>query len=104
MGTRSISREDFDAACEAVWSEIRYQDTLPRRTDEDEAKDVPGFLTLGRRYLRKAEDAWSDEKGRADATDARGLERFAYTRANEHVRKLAAIFVRAMVYTGIFPR
>lgn len=90
MGKREgVSRDDFDEAVEALWSELQYQDSLPRRTD-DEAKDIPGFLTLARRYERKIEDDWADQAGNPQVEDAvHGL------------RKVAAIFVRAMVYNGI---
>ena len=90
-----VTRHQFDLAAEAVWSEIQYQNNLPRRTDEGEATDVPGFLTLGRRYMRKAEDAWADTEG----DPATG-----YTPANETMRKLAGIFIRAMIYTGVYVR
>lgn len=93
-----ITREQFDAAMEAVWSEIKYQNTLPRRTEREEtddrtaeAHDVPGFLTLARRYARKIEDDWADQP--APVEDAlHGL------------RKVAAIFTRAMIYSGIRSR
>jgi hypothetical protein len=55
MATTIVTREQFDAACEAVWSEIEYQNNLPRRC-------LPSL------------------------------------------RKLAAIFVRGMIYCGIRPR
>ena len=87
MKRSHVTREEFDAACEALWSEIVYQDNLPRRTD-DEAADVPGFATLARRYLRKVEDDWADQPGPVeDALDG--------------FRKLGAIFVRGMVYCGV---
>ena len=85
-----ISREDFDAACEALWTEIQYQNNLPRRTN-DEAKDIPGFLTLARRYERKIEDAWADNPGPVEE-------------AIQGLRKVAAIYVRAMVMNGIRKR
>jgi hypothetical protein len=81
-----VTREQFDLACEAVWSEIEYQNNLPIRTESDEAKDIPGFLTLGRRYLRSAEDKWSDNAGIGPS--------------KPFLRKLAAIFIRAMIYVG----
>lgn len=95
MSRRTINREEFDLACEAVWSEIQYQDNLPRRTD-DEAKDVPGFLTLGRRYLRKVEDDWADNPGEGEPAQVPA--------ALNGLRKLAAIFIRGMVYTKILRR
>ncbi len=77
----------FSEAMEAVWLELEYQNTLPRRTD-DEAKDVPGFLTLARRYERKVEDDWADQPGPVED-------------ALHGLRKLAAIYIRSMIYTGI---
>lgn len=87
---RQITKEEFDKAVEAVWTEIEYQNTLPRRTDASEAKNVAGFLTLGRRYIRKAEDLWADNAG--DEKALPGL------------RKIAAIFIRGMIYSGIRSR
>ena len=75
-------------AAEAVWSEIEYQNSLARRTDADEAKDMPGFLTLLRRYQRKVEDIWADNPGPVEE-------------AEHGMRKLAAICVRAMIYTKV---
>lgn len=82
-----VTREQFNEAVEAVWSEIEYQNSLPIRTEQDEAKDIPGFLTLGRRYLRWAENEWSDNAG--------------IEKSKPFLRKLAAIFVRSMIYVGI---
>lgn len=87
--TTTVSREQFDAACEAVWTEIEYQNGLERRTG-DEAKEPAGFFTLGQVYLRRGEDAWADNAG----TEA----------CLPSLRKLAAIFVRGMVYCGIRER
>lgn len=90
-----ITSEQFKEACDAVWVEIVYQNGLERRTEAQasdcgtgEAHDVPGFLTLARRYMRKIEDAWADQPAPVeDALDG--------------LRKVAAIFVRAMIYTRI---
>jgi hypothetical protein len=84
--SRFVTREDFDKACDAVWSEIEYQNNLPRRTD-DEAKEPAGFFALGRVYLRRGEDAWADNAG----TEA----------CLPSLRKLAAIFIRGMIYCGV---
>lgn len=86
---RIVTRADFDDACDAVWSEIEHQNNLPRRTD-DEAKEPAGFFTLARVYLRRGEDAWSDNAG----TEA----------CLPSLRKIAGIMIRAMVYCGIRPR
>jgi hypothetical protein len=86
-----VTREEFDEAVAALWSEIEYQNSLPRRTDSDEAKDVAGFLTLIRRYVRKTEDAWADQPG-------------PVKEAEEGLRKIAAIALRGMVYTRIWHR
>ncbi len=85
-----VTRDQFDSVMEVVWSEITYQNSLPRRTADGEAKDIPGFLTLGRRYMSKAEAAWADSLNSE--------------RASSEIRKLAAIFVRALVYTDAFYR
>ena len=92
---KTIGRREFDVACDALWSELQYQDNLPRRTD-DEADDVPGFLTLGRRYMRKVEDAWADQAGTAPNGQVED--------ALHGLRKLSAIFLRAMIYNGIRKR
>ena len=101
---RVISRFEFDQAVEALWEELQYQDGLPRRTD-DEAKDVPGFLTLGRRYQRAAENAWADNPGEyvseAAMSNPSGI---AVPAALHGLRKLAAIYVRGMIYCGIVRR
>lgn len=34
-----VTREKFDKAVEALWTEIEYQNALSRRTDDDEAND-----------------------------------------------------------------
>ncbi len=86
-----VTRELFDIAVEAIWAEIEYQNQLPRRTEHDEAQDVPGFLTLGRVYLARAEASWAGHKG-------------PVTPAHDDLRKLAAIFARAMIYCGVLSR
>lgn len=96
----NIMRQDFDLACEAVWTELQYQDALPRRTEEDEAKDPASFATLGRRYLRKLEDNWADKPGEY-VGDRNGKPTYAVPDNLHDLRKLAAIFVRGMVYCGI---
>jgi hypothetical protein len=90
-----VSRQEFEKVMEALWDEIEYQDKLSRRTD-DEAKDIPGFATLGRRYLRKLEDAWADNPGVGTPSQV--------PQAQHALRKLAAIFVRGMAYTGVRTR
>lgn len=95
---QTVSRAEFVAAAEAVWQEIEYQNNLPRRT-ADEAKDVAGFLTLGRTYLRRTEDAWA---GNAGVEQADG--RVQVPEALHGLRKLSAIFLRAMIYNGILTR
>lgn len=85
-----VTREQFDEAAAAVWAEIEYQNALPRRTEDSEAKDPAGFATLGRRYLHKLEDAWADNADNEPALHV--------------LRKLAAIFVRGMIYGGVRTR
>lgn len=85
-----ITREQFNEACDALWSEIEYQNALPRRTEDSEAKDVQGYATLGRVYLRRLEDSWADEEGDEPAL--------------QMLRKVAAIFVRGMIHSGVRPR
>ena len=85
-----VSRKEFNQVVEALWTEIEYQNSLPRRT-VDEAADVPGFCTLMRRYLRKVEDDWADNPGPVKA-------------AEEGLRKLSAIALRGMIYTRIWKR
>ena len=95
MKRSGVDRAEFDKACEAVWSEIQFQDGLSRRTD-DEAKDVPAFLTLLRRYVRKVEDSWADFPGERQPDGSTQV-----TQALHGLRKLSAIGIRAMVYNGI---
>lgn len=91
---RLVTRDEFDRACNAVWSEIEYQNTLPRRTD-DEAKDVPGFLTLLRcLYAADGGRLGGSARGGAQRARSPGPQRGG-------MRKLAAICVRAMIYNGI---
>lgn len=98
MKRTEVTRAEFDAACDALWTELQYQDNLQRRTD-DEAKDVPGFVTLGRRYVRLLEDAWADNPGTVQDNGTVQVEE-----ALNGLRKVAAIFVRAMVYNGVRER
>ena len=95
---RDVTREEFDAACDAVWTEIEYQNRLPIRT-ADEAKDVPGFLTLLDRTARKTADQWADIAGEVQADGT-----VQVSAALHGLRKLAAIAVRAMVYNGVRSR
>jgi hypothetical protein len=87
----------FDAFS-AIKTELDYQDKLPIRT-ADEAQDVPGFLTLLRRYTRKVEDAWADNGGVEQPDGSVQVEE-----ALHGLRKLAAIAVRAMIYNGVRSR
>lgn len=99
--TRLVLRSEFDKAVEAVWKEIQYQNNqnnLDIRT-ADEAKDVPGFLTLLRVYLRKAEHAWASEGG---AVQPDG--QIQVPEALNGLRKLAGIAIRAMIYNGVRSR
>ncbi len=98
MAPRTVTRQEFIDAAEAIWTELQYQDNLPRRTD-DEAKSVEGFATLGRRYLRHLEDHWADQPG---VPDANGV--YVVEDALNDLRKLAAIFARGMIYMGIRQR
>lgn len=88
---RLVTRDEFDDACDALWTEIEYQNNLARRTGDSEARDIPAFLTLGHRYARKVEDAWADWPGNTDE-------------AKSGLRKLAAIYLRGMIYCGIVHR
>lgn len=92
---KTVTRAEFDAAAEAVWSELQYQNTLPIRTD-DEAKDVAGFLTLLCRYHRKAVDTWADSAGEKQPDGS-----IQVSEALHSLRKLAGIAVRAMIYNGV---
>lgn len=85
-----ITREQFIDAMEVVWGELKYQDKLPRRTESDEPKDPGAFATLGRVYLRQLEIAWALNEGNEISLP--------------FLRKLAAIFVRSMIYCGIRER
>lgn len=93
-----VTRAEFDAAVEALWAELQYQDGLPIRT-ADEAKDVPGFLSLARVYMRKAEDAWATQPATAQPDNT-----VQVTEALHGLRKIAAIAIRAMIYNGVVRR
>lgn len=71
----------------AINEELAYQATLPDSGRAD-AKDhgVSGQLVTMERYLRKANDAWTDNPGEEAALDV--------------MRKLAAIAVRALETYG----
>jgi hypothetical protein len=92
---RYVTREEFDRACEALWTEVQYQNTLGRRTS-DEAKDVPGFLTLLNRTARTTEEHWADLVAEAQPEGG-----YQVSEALNDLRKLAGIAVRAMIYCGI---
>ena len=81
-----ISRAVFDGAVEAVWSEIEYLNC--GESVVDEITDLPGFLTLLRRYLRSTEDDWVDAPGPPIV-------------AEHGLRKIAATALRAMISTTI---
>jgi hypothetical protein len=93
-----VTREEFDDACEALWTELRYQDSLTRRTD-DEAKSVGSFLSILRRYTRRCEDDYSDNPG-IEQRDGQ----VQVSKALHGLRKLSAIALRAMIYNGIRQR
>jgi len=95
---RTVTREEFDRACEALWTEIEYQNNLPIRT-ADEADDVPGFLTLLRRYTTKAEAEWCD-----NAAVMQPEGEFQVPEALHALRKLSGIALRGMIYNGIRSR
>lgn len=84
---RQVTRKEFEEAMEAVWSEIEYQNSLPRRTEEAEAQEPPAFLTLGNVYNTKTAEDWAMQAG--DEPALHGL------------RKLAGIYLRGMVYCGV---
>jgi len=96
--SRTITREEFNQACAALWTEFQYVENLKRRTD-DEAKDVPGFHTLLRRYLRLAEDNWADNGGELQPDGQTQV-----TKSLHDLRKLVAISMRGMIYNGIRSR
>ena len=82
---QTVGLAGFSQAIQVVWGEIEYQNKL--KIDYNiQAKDLPGFLTLGRRYMTRAEAAWADNDDPKVAL--------------HELRKLATIFVRAMVYCG----
>ena len=75
---------------ELINGERDYQNKLgPERTDGSD-KTVGDYLTMLRCYLRKAEDAWTDNAGCEPALD--------------QIRKVAAIAVRCMEDHGAPPR
>lgn len=95
---RIVTKEEFNKACEAVWTEFEYANALDIRT-ADEAKDVPGFLRQSQIYNDRCAVAWNDNAGTLQPDGAIQVEA-----ALHGLRKLAAIAVRAMVYNGVRPR
>lgn len=95
MYPRTVSRQEFDTACDAVWTEIEYVNNLDRRTS-DEAKSVPAFSTLARRYLRLMDDSWADQPNDPSTGQVED--------AVHGLRKVAGIMIRAMIYCGIRAR
>ena len=92
---RTITREEFDRACDAIWTEFVYADGNAIRTS-DEAKDVPGFCTLLRVYLSKMENDWATKPG-----VNQGDGSVQVTQALNGLRKVAAIAMRGMIYNGV---
>lgn len=90
MSTRIVTREEFDKAVEAIWTEIEYQNKLPRRT-EDEATEHGSFVSLSNVYVRRLEESWADNPG-------------VVPLVTHSVRKIAAIWIRCMIYNGILKR
>jgi hypothetical protein len=95
---RNVSKDEFSKVCDAIWKELDYQNSLLRRTS-DEAKDVPGFLTLLRCYLNKTENLWADNPGTVQENG-----QLQVTEALHGLRKIATIAVRSMIYNGIVNR
>lgn len=93
--TRTVSRQEFDIAVEALWSEIEYQNSLPRRT-EDEAQQIPAFCTMLRQYTARCEVDWMDNPGTVQPDGEVQVED-----ALHGLRKVATIALRGMIYNGI---
>ena len=89
---KCVTRGEFEEAMEAVWSEIQYQNSLPRRTD-DEAKSIPSFCKMGEIYSDRAAVAWNDQQADEESGQVED--------ALHAVRKCAAIYLRGMVYCGV---
>jgi len=94
-----VTREQFDKAMEAVWTEIEYRNNLERRTEEDECKDIAGFCTLLRHMLHKCEQDWYSWKA-SEQPDGQ----MQVTECLHWMRKLASGAVIAMVYNGSLNR
>lgn len=88
--SHTVSREAFDRAVEAVWSEIQYQNELPRRTDSGEAHGIAGYASLIDKCNRDMVDTWYAEKGE--------------DRCLHNIRKTAASAIRGMIFCGVRPR
>lgn len=95
---RIVSSDEFANTCQAIWTELDYQNKLPIRT-ADEAKDTAGFATLARAYLAELETHWAKKPGQVQPEG-----NVAVPECLDDLRKLAAIFARAMIYCGIRPR
>lgn len=98
MNQRNITKDEFNKAVEAIWTEIEYRNSLDRRT-EDEAKDVPGYLTLIDRYRRLTADKWSDSPGTLQED-----KKYQVEEALHGLRKIAGIAICSMIYCGIKKR
>lgn len=92
---RYVTREEFDNAVEALWSEIEYQNGLARRTD-DEATEVPAFCTMLRNYTMRCEMDWIDNPGTKQPDG-----QVQVSKALHGLRKISAIALRGMIYNGV---
>lgn len=95
--SRIITREEFDQATEAIWSELEYQNDLPRRI-ADEARTVPRFLNLARVYMDRTAADWADNPGESNQGHGSPV---VVPKALHGLRKSAAVLVRGMIYCGI---
>ncbi len=95
---RNVTRGEFDQAVEAVWTEIQYQNRLPRR-GEDEASQVPAFCVLLRQYVYQCEADWAFQ-----AATEQPDGQLQCAAALHGLRKLAGIAVRGMIYNGVRDR
>jgi len=81
---------DCPSVIAAIDSELEYQNLLTSNRTDGKDHGVAGQLVTLERYVRKANDAWTDSAGEDDALHA--------------LRKCATIVIRALILYGVSAR
>lgn len=93
-----VTREMFNEVCEALWTEIAYQNNknIPQA---DEAISVFQFTELLRKRVEKLEKAWT--RGSLDCIQQGRLQVLATL---HELRKIGATTIRAIALNGVVAR